>query len=216
MHVAYLENGKRSPSAALIECYRKFIPSQGTRAPHLGHSVAFRTVPDNRVEQTPGPEFSTRGDMSTSSSSNAAALLISTLRGCARGAGFLFRSGRSVDEAMGRILEARNLRTQGRSQALSLIGSGAILIAAFAPLMNVPVIGAVTYFNGDSQFAIATGVLLIVLGMASLTFALIEKYSWLYPLGFCSMLIAIGTLVSWKWYLPQANNSASAPATGLF
>ena len=114
--------------------------------------------------------------MSTTSSSDAAALLISTLRGCARGAAFLFRSGRSIDDAMGRILEARNLRTQGRSQALSLIGSGAILIAAFAPLMNVPVVGAVTYFNGDSPFAIATGVLLIVLGIASLTFALIEKY----------------------------------------
>jgi hypothetical protein len=167
------------------------------------------------MKQTPVPEFSTRGNMSTSSSSNAAALLISTLRGCARGAGFLFRSGRSIDEAMGRILEARNLRTQGRSQALSLIGSGAILITAFAPLMNVPVVGAVTYFNCDSPFAIATGVLLIVLGMASLTFALIEKYSWLYPLGFCSMLIAIGTLVSGKWYLAHANNSPSARATGL-
>ena len=26
-HVAYLENGERSPSAALIQRYRKFIPS---------------------------------------------------------------------------------------------------------------------------------------------------------------------------------------------
>ena len=213
MLVAYLENGKRSLSAALIECYRKFIPSQGTRAPHLGHSVAFRTVPDNRVEQTPDPEFSTRGDMSTSSSSNAAALLISTLRGCARGAGFLFRSGRSVDEAMGRILEARNLRTQGRSQALSLIGSGAILIAAFAPLMNVPVVGAVTYFSANSELARAVGVLLVVLGILSLSFALIERYVWLYPIGFCALSIAIGTLVSYKSYLAQA---VSAQSAGLF
>ena len=116
---------------------------------------------------------------------------------------------------MGRILEARNLRTEGRSQSLSLIGSGAILLAAFAPLMNVPVIGAVTYFNGDSQFAIATGVLLVALGLASLTFALIEKYSWLYLPGFCSLLIALGTLISWKIYLARANDSASAPPTGL-
>lgn len=165
--------------------------------------------------QTPDPEFSTRGNKSTTSSSDAAALLISTLRGCARGVAFLFRSGSSIDDAMGRIIEARNLRTQGRSQALSLIGSGAILIAAFAPLMNVPVVGAVTYFNGNSQFAIATGVLTIILGIASLTFALIEKYSWLYAVGFCSMLIAIGTLVSWKLYLAHASNSPGAPATGL-
>jgi len=31
-HVAYLENGKRSPSATLIARYRKFIPSGGKRA----------------------------------------------------------------------------------------------------------------------------------------------------------------------------------------
>jgi hypothetical protein len=167
------------------------------------------------MEQTPIPEPPTRGESPTTSRSDAAALLSSSLRGCAGVAAFLFRSAGSIDAAMGRILEARNLRTEGRSQGLSLIGSGAILLAAFAPLMNVPVIGAVTYFNGDSQFAIATGVLLVALGLASLTFALIEKYSWLYLPGFCSLLIALGTLISWKIYLARANDSASAPPTGL-
>jgi len=137
------------------------------------------------------------------------------LRGCARGAAFLFRCAGSIDAAMGRIIEARNLRTQNRSQALSLIGSGAILISAFAPLMNVPVVGAVTYFNGDSKFAIGTGVVLVALGIASLAIALVEKYSWLYPAGLCSMLIAIGTIVSWKAYVAHVSNSPSPPASGL-
>jgi hypothetical protein len=34
---------------------------------------------------------------------------------------------------------------------IRLIGSGAILISAFAPILNVPVVGAVTYFNGNSD-----------------------------------------------------------------
>jgi hypothetical protein len=167
------------------------------------------------MEPMPDPESRARGETPTASSSDAVALLVSALRGCARGGAFLFRFAGSIDAAMGRTLVERDLRTQSKSQALSLIGSGAILIAAFAPLMNVPVVGAVTYFNGDSQIAIATGLAIIILGIASLTIALIEKYSWLYAVGFSSMLIAIGTVVSWRWYLARASNSPSPPANGL-
>ena len=156
------------------------------------------------------------GEQATAiSASVATPRLVSTLRGFARGASLLYRAGKRIDDGMGRILEARSLKTERRSYALSLIGSGAILISAFAPILNVPVVGAVTYFNGNSQFALVIGVLLIVLGIASLIFALIEKYAWLYPIGFCALLIAIGTLVSWKWYLARAASAPSAPASGL-
>jgi len=114
---------------------------------------------------------------------------------------------------MGRILKAQNLRTEGRSQGLSLIGSGAILVCSFAPVVNVPVVGAVTYFNANSELARAMGVLLVVLGIASLSFALLERYVWLYPIGFCALSIAIGTLVTYQWYLAQA---VSAQSSGLF
>jgi hypothetical protein len=162
----------------------------------------------------PEPESPAR-ETPAASNSDAAAWLVSALRGCARAGAFLLRFAGSIDAAMGRMLTDRDLKTQSKSQSLSLIGSGAILIAAFAPLMNVPVVGAVTYFNGDSQIAIATGVAILVLGIASLIIALIEKYSWLYAVGFSSMLIAIGTIVSWKVYLARANNSPSPPTNGL-
>ena len=113
-------------------------------------------------------------------------------------------------------MEERSLSTEGKSQALSLIGSGAILISAFSPISNVPVVGAVTYFNGNSEFALAIGLLLVSLGIGSLGFALIEKYVWLYPIGFCALLIAIGTLLSWKWNLARAASAPSAPASGVF
>jgi len=160
-------------------------------------------------------EADARGEPAATSSSNAAAWLAAALRGCVRGGAFIFRLALSLDAAMGKTLAARGLKTQSKTQALSLIGSGAILIAAFAPLMNVPVVGAVTYFNGDSQIAIVTGVAIIVLGIASLIFALIENYWWLYPTGLSAMLIAIGTVVGWKWYLARASNSPSRPANGL-
>jgi hypothetical protein len=131
------------------------------------------------------------------------------------GAAKLCYAGRRIDDEMGRILEARSLKTEGKCQALSLIGSGAILISAFAPILNVPVVGAVTYFNGNSEFALVIGVLLVILGIGSLVFALIEKYAWLYAVGFCALSIALGTLVSWKWYVARATSASSAAPSGV-
>src|ERR1700683_1042344 len=152
------------------------------------------------MAQMPDPESPARGEMPTASNSDAAAWLAWALRGCARSAVFLFRLAGSVDAAMGETLQARVLKTQSKSQSLSLIGSGGILIAAFAPFLNVPVVGAVTYFNGDSKRAVMGGLLCVVLGIAARMFALVEKYLWLYPIGFSTVLIAIGPLLSWKWY----------------
>ncbi len=132
------------------------------------------------------------------------------------GAAKLWYAGRRIDGEMGRILAARSLKTDGKCQALSLIGSGAILISAFAPILNVPVVGAVTYFNGNSEFALVIGVLLVILGIGSLVFALIEKYAWLYAVGFCALSIALGTLVTWKWYVARATSAPSAAASGVF
>jgi hypothetical protein len=46
-------------------------------------------------------------------------------------------------------------------------------------------------------------------------FALIEKYLWLYPIGFSAVLIAIGTLLSWKWYQTHVRTAASTAPVGL-
>lgn len=152
---------------------------------------------------------------SPSAASTVIPVAASIVRGFMRGAFFLGRVGSSLDDAMGKYLEEQHLRREGKSRALSLIGSGAILIAAFAPILNVPVVGAVTYFNGDSELAVVGGVLLVALGMAALMFALVEKYMWLYPIGFFAVLIASGTLLSWKWYQTHVITPPSAPPSGL-
>ena len=160
----------------------------------------------------PDPDFRARHETATISISVVTGFLVSASRSLARGAAFLYHVAKKIDSEMGRILEARHLQNERRSDALSLVGSGAILISAFAPILNVPVVGAVSYFNGNSDFAIAIGILLIVLGTASLILGLIEKYSWLYAIGLCALLIAIGTFASWRWYLARAG---SAPSAGL-
>lgn len=167
------------------------------------------------MQQMPETKPDSPSETSAGAASVVVPLLASMVRGLMRGAGFLGRTGNSLDEAMGRFLDARHLKTAGKSQALALIGSGAILIAAFAPILNVPVVGAVTYFNGDSQLALLTGVVLVAFGIASLLLALVEKYLWLYPIGFSAVLIAIGTLLSWKWYQTHVGTAPSAPPSGL-
>ncbi len=167
------------------------------------------------MEQRPEPNLDAHPDRPAAPASVASRMLVSMLRGVARGGSLLYRAGKGIDDQMGRVLEARNLKTDGKSQALSLIGAGAILVAAFAPILNVPVVGAITYFNGNSQFALVMGVLLVALGTAALILALVEKYTWLYPIGFCALAIAVGALVSWKWYQAAAERAPNAPASGL-
>jgi len=167
------------------------------------------------MQQTPETKPDSQSETSAGAASMVVQLLVSTLRGLMRGAGFLGRTGHSLDQAMGKYLDARHLKTADKSPALALIGSGAILVAAFAPILNVPVVGAVTYFNGDSRLALVIGMLLVAFGIASLLFALVEKYLWLYPIGFCVVLIAIGTLLSWKWYQTHVGTTPSAPPSGL-
>ena len=165
------------------------------------------------MNQTPEPDFRTQPETTPASPSVPSSLLTSILRGVAHGVSFLYRAATKIDVEMASILAARSLRTEGRSQGLSLIGSGAILVCSFAPVVNVPVVGAVTYFSANSEFARIIGVLLVALGIASLSLALIERYVWLYPIGLCALSIAIGTLVSCRWYLARA---VTAPSSGLF
>jgi hypothetical protein len=164
-------------------------------------------------ETKPEPDFAGQPATSKTASSGASSLPVSIGRAFARGASLVHRAAKNIDAAMGKMLEAQNLRTEGRSQGLSLIGSGAILVCSFAPIVNVPVIGAVTYFSANNEFARVAGVLLVIMGIASLSLALLERYVWLYPIGFCALSIAIGTLVSYKWYLAQVANTQSS---GLF
>src|SRR5271154_3572637 len=164
------------------------------------------------------PELDSRDqpDPPAAPASGATSVLVSAVRGFAHGISLLCSAGKKIDDRIGRVVEERSLRTEGKSQALSLIGSGAILISAFSPVGNVPIVGAVTYFNGNSELALVVGLLLVSLGIGSLSFALIEEYAWLYPIGFCALLIAIGTLVSWKWNLARVSSAPSAPASGVF
>jgi hypothetical protein len=168
------------------------------------------------MERTPELDSRDQPDPPAAPASGAISVMGSAVHGLAHGISFLCSAGKKIDDRIGRVVEERSLRTEGKSQALSLIGSGAILISALSPVGNVPIVGAVTYFNANNEFALVIGFLLVGLGIGSLSFALIEKYAWLYPIGFCALLIAIGTLVSWKWNLARASSPPSAPPSGVF
>ena len=59
------------------------------------------------------------------------------------------------------------------------------------------------------------GVLLVAFGIAALMFALSRNIRGFIRLGSAVVLIAIGTLLSWKWYQTHVSTAPSAPPVGL-
>jgi hypothetical protein len=75
-----------------------------------------------QMKQTQEPDFRAHPASSSASSSIAFSLPASMARGFACGASLVYRVAKEIDAEVGRNLKARNLRTEGRSQGLSLIG----------------------------------------------------------------------------------------------
>ena len=158
------------------------------------------------------PDSDSQGRSNFVDGGSSSSLFWRGLRYALGGASFVMRVGREIDTEIGKTLTRGGYGTRAKSQALSLIGSGGILVCALAPIMNVPVVGAVNYFNVNSEVAWSVGVLLIILGFTSLSVALLEKYAWLYAVGFVAFLIALGTLLACKLYVAK---SAGEPSVGF-
>jgi hypothetical protein len=64
----------------------------------------------------------------------------------------------------------------GRKQILGLAGSVALFIGVFTPIVSLPVVGNMNYFqNGRGD-----GVIVLVLAVVSLILVLIKRYRWLW------------------------------------
>lgn len=70
-----------------------------------------------------------------------------------------------------------------KRQLFAVIGCFMLFIGVFAPLVSIPIIGSVNYFqNGKGD-----GTVVMVLAAASLFAALLRRYDWLWISGFGSL-----------------------------
>lgn len=80
---------------------------------------------------------------------------------------------------------------QGREKQLGIIGSIVLSIGVFTPIVSVPIVGSLNYFNNGR----GDGAILLVLAVVSLALTFREEYKWLWVTGLSSVgLISVGFL----------------------
>jgi len=81
-----------------------------------------------------------------------------------------------------------------KKQLLGLTGSFILFIGVFAPIVSVPIIGNLNYFqNGKGD-----GTIIIILAVISLILTLSKKYNWLWVTGFGSLGVLAFTFINFQ------------------
>lgn len=87
-------------------------------------------------------------------------------------------------------------------QILGLAGSGILFVAVFMPIIRVPIMGSMNYFqNGKGD-----GTIIILLAIVSVILVLMEKYKGLWLTGLGSFAVLAFTLVNFQTKMAQARS----------
>jgi hypothetical protein len=104
----------------------------------------------------------------------------------------------------------------GTKQILGLIGSIILFIGVFTPVLSIPIMGNITYFqNGKSE-----GTIVLVLAVVSLILVLAKKYRWLWITGLGSVAVIALTFFNYQMKMSDMKakmgaNLAGNPFKGL-
>ena len=82
----------------------------------------------------------------------------------------------------------------GMKQILGLIGSIVLFIGVFMPIVSIPIMGNMNYFqNGKGD-----GTIILVLAIISFIFVLIKKFKGLWFTGLGSMAVMVFTFINFQ------------------
>jgi hypothetical protein len=97
-----------------------------------------------------------------------------------------------------------------KKQVLGLIGSVVLFLGVFMPIVSVPVMGDMNYFqNGKGD-----GVLIIILAAISLILTLSKKYKGLWFTGFGSLGIMVFTFINFQMRMSSARTDLQRELVG--
>jgi len=110
---------------------------------------------------------------------------------------------------LGRKLE--NTRPDIKTnQVLGLIGSVALILGVFMPIIRVPILGTINYFrNGKGD-----GTFVLLLALVSVLLVIRNKCQWLFLTGFGALGVMAFTFVNFYNRLAEAKASASRDLAG--
>jgi hypothetical protein len=95
-------------------------------------------------------------------------------------------------------------------QLLGLIGSIVLFIGVFTPIVSVPIMGNMNYFqNGKGD-----GTLVLILAVISLGLALANKYKGLWFTGIGSLVVMLFTFINFQSTMSQAKADMESELAG--
>jgi hypothetical protein len=97
-----------------------------------------------------------------------------------------------------------------KQQVMGLVGSIVLFLGVFAPVISVPIMGSMNYFqNGKGD-----GVIIIILAVISLILTLSGKYKGLWFTGLCSLGVLAFTFVSFQVRMSEARSQMELELEG--
>ena len=122
-----------------------------------------------------------------------------------------------IDDAAIRFHESRESsephergNKKGTKQLLGLIGSTVLFVGVFAPIVSVPIMGNINYFNNGK----GDGVIVLVLAVISLILVLLKKFKGLWFTGLGSVGIMVFTFVNFQISLANTINQMETELAG--
>ncbi len=91
-------------------------------------------------------------------------------------------------------------------QLLGILGSIALIVGVFAPIISVPIVGSINYFsNGKGE-----GTIVLALGIISIILAIMNKYRGLWFTALGSLSVLLFTFVSFQLRMADARAELEA------
>jgi hypothetical protein len=102
------------------------------------------------------------------------------------------------------------LKVSERKRMLGLTGSLILFIGVFTPIISLPIVGSLNYFqNGQGD-----GVIIIVLAIISLVLALTKKYGGLWLTGLASLALMTFTFINFQVRMSDAKAQMESQLSG--
>ena len=122
-----------------------------------------------------------------------------------------------IDDAATKFHESREYsepyergNKKGTKQLLGLIGSAILFVGVFAPIVSIPIMGNMNYFqNGKGD-----GVIVLVLAVISFILVLLKKFKGLWFTGLGSMAIMTFTFINFQMALNNTRTQMETELTG--
>jgi hypothetical protein len=99
-----------------------------------------------------------------------------------------------------------------KRQTIGLVGTAVLTLGVFVPLVSMPIVGSINYFNNGN----GDGVIVLALAVVSALLILSKKYLLLWPIGLGSLVLVGSTFVGMSQRIAEMQLSlADNPFRGL-